>query len=161
MKTLGTICLSALLLMLGLCFTPIAYSIYLNNARAARLIAKFDDVENFFEIKGVEFEILNSSMNVSRGIGSATDCIYSASRSYKIIDATVPLSEIEAKASDLKLRPPIWKGRNHLSHVRLIDQSRRPNLRLKSEVFGTIGMLVKIEDGPHETGSALLDLRCG
>jgi len=133
--------------MLGLCFTPTLYSKYVNNARANRLVLQFPEVEHLFNQEEIYFEVLETTQTVKHGIGSAKDCVYSASRLYRLADTETILTALTAQLSDLELLPHRPTADGSFNNVQIEPSND--------------GIRITIEDGPWESALALLDFRCG
>ena len=143
----GKGCVLGLVAIAIIIFLPSLLSKYINNARANRLLLQFHEIEQLFKQEGLRVETLNSSKNVSHGLGSARDCLYSASRSYKLLNTEMISPELTTKLSALKLSPHKARADGKFNYIN-VEPSK-------------YGVSITIEGGQWETSSALFDFRCG
>ena len=117
-----------------------------NNFRANRLIAQFDNIETVLNQHGLIYKILETSRQVKYDLGSALDCEYSAGRTY---ESAWPESE------DAFLLDEISKL--HLAPYKPRADGKPNSVTIqRSETAVTF----IIHDGSWETMWAFLDVRC-
>lgn len=125
----------------------IIFAVVINNSRTNRVLSQFQQVEKVLKQDGLQYSILNSSKTVEHGIGSADDCLYSASRVYEVSNSDKDLSVSMTKLEKLKLPPLKPRADGYFNAV----STHLSNDKLKVEIY----------DGPWESIWAMLDYRCG